>query len=172
MSTRILPAHLIDIGTEVPPADAKGQPVAYPAPSKLLPHAEDWALTGPILEFDGKRLTACFAIPITPSWARGHFPGNPIMPGVLLGEMVAQAAGCHAKLAKLTTKPVGMLREITVKPRQPVFPGSVLVTEVELQKFRNEVGKYTGTVTCFNQVVAYVSVTIGMIDELPKPISS
>lgn len=76
---------------------------------------------------------------------QGHFPGNPIMPGVLIIEALAQL-GCTAMLIKEEYKNmIGLFAGIDgVRFKKPVYPGDRLDLSVELIKLRGPIGKFKG----------------------------
>jgi beta-hydroxyacyl-ACP dehydratase FabZ len=90
----------------------------------------------------------------------GHFPGHPIMPGVLQLEAIAQVAGI---LMLRQAENVGQLAYFMaaedVKWRKPVLPGDVLVIEVELTKSRGKIGKAKGVCKVDGEIVSEAEVT-------------
>ncbi|HEY4493008.1 MAG TPA: 3-hydroxyacyl-[acyl-carrier-protein] dehydratase FabZ [Candidatus Paceibacterota bacterium] len=75
-------------------------PRAIPPVTSLIPHRGPMLLVDMVVEFSDMNLIATHKVSKEPFWATGHFPApiGPIMPGVLIVEAMAQAAGCHAKL--------------------------------------------------------------------------
>lgn len=94
----------------------------------------------------------------------GHYPGKPIMPGVLIVEAMAQA-GAILILSDPANK--GMLPIIgaieNVKLRKPVIPGDQLISNTELIWFRNCVGKMKGYATVDGETVATMEATFKLI---------
>lgn len=113
----------------------------------LLPHRYPFLLIDRIIEFEpSKRLVAIKNVTINEPFFQGHFPGYPIMPGVLVIEAMAQAGGVlmtaempdrHEKLVVFT----GIER---AKFRRPVTPGDQLRIEAEVLSFRPRNGKIEG----------------------------
>ena len=60
---------------------------------ELLPHRDPFVMVDEVVEIDAERIVALKHVRDDEDWCRGHFPGNPIMPGVLVAEAMAQAAG-------------------------------------------------------------------------------
>jgi len=114
---------------------------------EFLPHRYPFLLIDRIVEFEAaKRLVAIKNVTINEPFFQGHFPGYPIMPGVLVVEAMAQAGGIimmaempdrHEKLVVFT----GIER---AKFRRPVTPGDQLRIEVEVLSFRPRNGKIEG----------------------------
>jgi 3-hydroxyacyl-[acyl-carrier-protein] dehydratase len=114
---------------------------------EFLPHRYPFLLIDRVVEFEpGKRLVAIKNVTINEPFFQGHFPGYPIMPGVLVVEAMAQAGGIimmaempdrHEKLVVFT----GIER---AKFRRPVTPGDQLRIEVEVLSFRPRAGRIQG----------------------------
>ena len=104
-----------------------------------------------------QKVTALKNVTINEPFFQGHFPGTPIMPGVLIVEALAQAGGVLA-VQTLQECNEGTLMYFMgldqVKFRKPVFPGDQLILEVQIVKKRGKVIKLSGTAKVENQVVA------------------
>lgn len=102
---------------------------------KILPHRYPFLLVDRIVELEeGKRIVGIKNVTINEPFFQGHFPGHPVMPGVLIIEAMAQVAGIMAYLASddETRKKVSYFMSIdNAKFRRPVFPGDQLRFEVE-----------------------------------------
>ncbi len=113
----------------------------------FLPHRYPFLLIDRVVEFErARRLVAIKNVTINEPFFQGHFPGHPIMPGVLVVEAMAQAGGIimmteledrHSKLVVFT----GIER---AKFRRPVTPGDQLRIEVEVLSFRPRAGRMAG----------------------------
>jgi beta-hydroxyacyl-ACP dehydratase FabZ len=96
-------------------------------------------------------------VTINEPFFQGHFPGKPVMPGVLIIEAMAQVGGI---LAYQTAAPEKRNRLIyfmgmdKVRFRKMVFPGDQLIFEAKILKFRSKVAKMSGRATVDNQLVA------------------
>jgi len=109
----------------------------------ILPHRYPFLLVDRILELEpGKRAVGLKSVTINESFFQGHFPGHPVMPGVLVLEAMAQVGGV---LLLSMTGNDGKLAYFggidKVRFRRPVLPGDQLITEVELLKNRGSIGK-------------------------------
>ncbi|MBV8237851.1 MAG: 3-hydroxyacyl-ACP dehydratase FabZ [Sphingomonas sp.] len=117
-----------------------------------------------------RSIAAIKAVTVNEEFFQGHFPGRPIMPGVLIVEAMAQAAGVLAVeslgLAG-SGKLVYFLAIENAKFRKPVEPGVLLRLEVEFVQKRSSVCKFAGVAKIDGQVVAEVNFT-AMIADPPK----
>jgi 3-hydroxyacyl-[acyl-carrier-protein] dehydratase len=113
---------------------------------KLLPHRYPFLLIDKMVDMDGEESgTAIKNVTINEPFFQGHFPGKPVMPGVLLVEAMAQAAGAlvlnhlgDAHAGKL----VFFMSIDKARFRQPVLPGDVVHFHVKLSNKRAPVWKY------------------------------
>ena len=103
------------------------------------------------------------------SFFQGHFPGNPIMPGVLIIEALAQL-GCVAMLVKEEYKNmIGLFAGIdNVRFKKQVVPGDKLELSVELVKLKGVIGKFKGEAKVDGQIVAEAEVLFALV-KAPKP---
>ena len=100
----------------------------------------------------------------------GHFPGQPIMPGVLIVEGMAQAAGAIVLLIEEGTageRKVFFMAIDGAKFRKPVVPGDTLLYHVELIRRRRGVYRFTGVATVDGEKVAEAEMT-AMVSEAPN----
>ncbi|WP_205481767.1 3-hydroxyacyl-ACP dehydratase FabZ [Sphingomonas arenae] len=113
------------------------------------------------------RITAIKAVSINEDFFNGHFPGRPIMPGVLIVEALAQAAGVLAVeslgLAN-SGKLVYFMAIENAKFRQPVEPGCLLKLEVEFVQKRSSVCKFAGRAVVDGKVAAEANFTAMIAD--------
>lgn len=102
---------------------------------KILPHRYPFLMVDRVIEADpGKKIVAIKNVSMNEHFFQGHFPGHPVMPGVLIVEAMAQVAGIMAYLAsdEETRKKVTYFMAIdSAKFRKPVKPGDQLRIEVE-----------------------------------------
>ena len=155
--------------------DGAGRPALGPMDVRkvmaALPHRYPMLLVDRVetLEPD-VRIVATKAVSINEPFFAGHFPGRPIMPGVLIVEALAQAAGVLAVeslgLAG-SGKLVYFMAIENAKFRTPVEPGCLLTLEVEFVQKRSSVCKFRGTAKIGDKVAAEASFT-AMIADPPK----
>lgn len=114
---------------------------------EFLPHRYPFLLIDRIVEFEPrKRLVAIKNVTINEPFFQGHFPGYPIMPGVLVVEAMAQAGGVimMAELPDRHEKLVVFTGIEKAKFRKPVTPGDQLRIEIEVLAFRSRAGRIQG----------------------------
>ena len=133
-----------------------------------LPHRYPLLLVDRVESLDPDRgIVAIKAVTINEQFFQGHFPGRPIMPGVLIVEALAQAAGVLAVeslgLAG-TGKLVYFMAIEAAKFRQPVEPGVLLKLEVEFTQKRSTVCKFAGRATIEGKVAAEAQFTAMIAD--------
>jgi 3-hydroxyacyl-[acyl-carrier-protein] dehydratase len=136
-----------------------------------LPHRYPMLLVDRVEEIILDRsITAIKAVTINEGFFQGHFPGRPIMPGVLIVEALAQAAGVLA-VESLGLAGSGKLVYFMAidgaKFRKPVEPGVLMKLEVEFVQKRASVCKFAGRATIDGQLAAEANFT-AMIADPPK----
>ncbi|WP_411279786.1 UDP-3-O-acyl-N-acetylglucosamine deacetylase [Gemmatimonas sp.] len=123
---------------------------------QVLPHRYPFLLVDRILEIEeGKRIVGLKNVSINEPFFQGHFPGHPIMPGVLIIESMAQVGGMllMRSIADPSSKVVYFLSLDNVKFRRPVKPGDQLRIEMEVLQIRGMMCKMRGVATVDGQVV-------------------
>jgi len=124
---------------------------------KVLPHRYPFLLVDRVLEIeDGKRIVGMKNVTINEPFFQGHFPGHPIMPGVLIIEAMAQVGGMllMGAVPNPETKVVYFTSLNNVKWRRPVRPGDQLRFELELLQVRGMMCKMSGVAKVDGEVVA------------------
>jgi UDP-3-O-[3-hydroxymyristoyl] N-acetylglucosamine deacetylase/3-hydroxyacyl-[acyl-carrier-protein] dehydratase len=132
---------------------------------KVLPHRYPFLMLDRIAKIEGNTIVGVKNVTINEPFFQGHFPGHPIMPGVLQLEAIAQVAGI---LLIRNAQAVGQIAYFmsaeNVKWRKPVLPGDMLVIEVELTKSRGKIGKAKGICKVRGDVVSEADVTFMIAD--------
>ena len=133
---------------------------------RILPHSYPFLLVDKVMEMEeGKFIRALKNVTYNEPFFIGHFPGNPVMPGVLIVESIAQAGGILAYYSipeeERKGKGVAFMGLDKVKFRKPVYPGDQLILEVEVLKRRGSKiwllagkAKVDGKVVCEAQILA------------------
>jgi beta-hydroxyacyl-ACP dehydratase FabZ len=133
----------------------------------VLPHRYPFLLVDRILEIDGAtRIVGLKNVTINEPFFQGHFPGHPIMPGVLIVEAMAQAGGCLMLGAteRPETKVVYFMALDRVRFRRPVRPGDQLRLEVEVLQVRGPTCRMKGVATVDGKVAAEAEMMAQVVD--------
>jgi UDP-3-O-[3-hydroxymyristoyl] N-acetylglucosamine deacetylase/3-hydroxyacyl-[acyl-carrier-protein] dehydratase len=130
---------------------------------KILPHRYPFLMVDRVTKIDGIKIQAIKNVSINEPFFEGHFPGHPIMPGVLQLEAIAQVAGILTlNNPENWGKIAYFLAADTVKWRKPVLPGDTLVIDVEVMKSRGKIGKAKGVCSVNGNTVSEAVVTFMM----------
>lgn len=122
---------------------------------KILPHRYPFLFVDKIIECTEKRIVGIKNVTINEPFFQGHFPGKPIMPGVLIIEALAQVGGVGALNIKDNLGKLAYFVSIKdAKFRKPVVPGDQLVMEVDILKTRLSVMQARGVAKVNQEVVA------------------
>jgi UDP-3-O-[3-hydroxymyristoyl] N-acetylglucosamine deacetylase/3-hydroxyacyl-[acyl-carrier-protein] dehydratase len=124
---------------------------------KIIPHRYPFLLVDRILEVEeGKRIVGIKNVTINEPFFQGHFPGHPVMPGVLIIEAMAQVGGVllMGAVEDLSNKVVYFTSLDNVKWRRPVKPGDQLRFELEILQIRGMMCKMSGVAKVDGKVVA------------------
>jgi UDP-3-O-[3-hydroxymyristoyl] N-acetylglucosamine deacetylase / 3-hydroxyacyl-[acyl-carrier-protein] dehydratase len=133
----------------------------------VLPHRYPFLLVDRILEIDGAtRIVGLKNVTINEPFFQGHFPGHPIMPGVLIVEAMAQVGGCLmlGTMERSETKVVYFMALDRVRFRRPVRPGDQLRLEVEVLQVRGPTCRMKGVATVDGKVAAEAEMMAQVVD--------
>ena len=125
---------------------------------RKLPHRYPIILVDRVLELvPGERVVALKNVTINEPFFMGHFPGHPVMPGVLIIESLAQACAILAFVTLEAKEGDGTLFYFAgidaTRFKKPVIPGDQLRLEAEMGRVKRGVGKFTGRALVDGQVV-------------------
>jgi len=135
---------------------------------QYLPHRYPMLLVDRIIDFkEGKRIVGIKNVTINEPFFQGHYPGHPIMPGVLIIEAMAQVGGLLLMDAvdDPESKVVYFMSADNVKWRRPVTPGDTLVFEMEMLQFRRHVCKMRGMGYVDGNLVAEADLMARIVDK-------
>ena len=129
---------------------------------KVLPHRYPFLLIDKVTAFEsGESLTAQKNVSINEPFFQGHFPGNPVMPGVLVIEAMAQAGGVlsHLTYADLEPKPLFYLVGIDgTRFRRPIVPGDLLTIDIEVEWVKRGMWRYKCRATVDGKLAVAASI--------------
>lgn len=133
----------------------------------ILPHRYPFLLVDRIIEYEaGKRVVGIKNVTINEPFFNGHFPGAPVMPGVLIVEAMAQTAGVMmlADLPDRESKLVFFTGIDGAKFRQPVVPGDQLRLELTVLRLRPRYIKLRGEAYVDGKMVAEAEISSSLVD--------
>lgn len=138
---------------------------------QILPHRYPFLLIDRVIELEPeKRIVAIKNVTINESFFQGHFPGHPIMPGVLIIEAMAQTGGvlalksAEAQNIDISKKVIYFMTIDNAKFRKPVVPGDQVRFELEQTKQRASVRGFKGTALVEGVVVAEAEMMAMIVD--------
>ena len=133
---------------------------------KILPHRYPFLLVDKITEMEeGKRAVGIKNVTVNEPFFQGHFPSNPIMPGVLIVESLAQVGAVMLLSLPENKGKLGVFTGInSMKFRRQVVPGDTLLLEAELVTYRHGMGKANVKATVDGAVAAAGEISFAVID--------
>lgn len=132
----------------------------------IIPHRYPFLLVDRIEEIEeGKRAVGIKNVTINEPFFQGHFPGNPIMPGVLIVEALAQVGAVAILSLEENKGKLGLFTGIDkVRIRQQVKPGDTLKLVAELTAFKRGIGKATATAYVGDKVAVSGELMFALVD--------
>ena len=156
-------------------SEPAGSPVLLDveAIQKLIPHRPPFLFVDRVVELElGKRLRAVKSVSMNEPFFLGHFPGHPVMPGVIILEALAQAAALLAiqsmKGGQAEKKLPYLMSIDGARFRRPVLPGDRLELLVEITKVKGPVWKEHGEARVDGLIVAEADF-MAMLTDAPAP---
>ncbi len=132
---------------------------------KLLPHRYPFLLVDRIIDLQpGVSAVGIKNVTINEPFFMGHFPEQPIMPGVLVIEAMAQVAGVMAFRSGMEGKSVFFMSIDNAKFRRPIVPGDQVRMEIKVLKQRGNVWRFSGAATVDGKLVSEAEFTAMVTD--------
>ena len=131
---------------------------------KIIPHREPFLLIDEVVEVEqGKKIKAVKHVSDEEYYFKGHFPSNPIMPGVLIVETIAQAGAVLALMMPENKGKIVLFAGIDkVRFKKIVRPGDELILDVELENLKRNIGKAKGRATVRDEVVCTAEILFAL----------
>lgn len=134
---------------------------------KILPHRYPFLMVDAIIEMERlKRVVGVKNVTINEGFFAGHFPGKPVMPGVLIVESMAQAGG-YLLLQEVKERDSKLLYFVAIdgaRFRRPVVPGDQLRVEVDVLQWRYTFCKLAGKAFVDSELAAEATLMCKMVD--------
>ena len=167
-------AKLLEKQQPAPAPFTPPMPVAAPVGAAMdivsllnvMPHRYPFLMIDRILKIEGdQKIIGLKNVTVNEPYFQGHFPGHPIMPGVLQLEAMAQVAGIlMLRAGENAGKVAYFMSANNVKWRKPVRPGDQLIIEIEMGRSRGKIAKATGVCKVAGEVVSEAEVMFSIMD--------
>lgn len=142
------------------------QPAPLPAPTDLLPHRPPFLFVDEVLALEpGVSARARWYVDPEAPFFAGHFPGNPILPGVIIVEALAQTGALAALAEPDSAGKLALFAGIEgARFRRVVRPGEELIFETRLTRRRGPLGAGEGTATVDGEVACQTGLKFALVD--------